>query len=284
MSPRRYARTQWAIGLALLTALSGCDRKPPAPRKDAAATVPAPAPTPAPAQAVRIEFEAIDPGTIQTRGIPSGTEGRFIARPGVVASPCGFHLVVGGADSAWTALLVGHELAWTKEGMPSLLRLDGVTLDIGLVDGKAMGASTPQAPAALLQLAGQWESTWLRREAGAEVPIKNNASGQAHLEPHPDWRAWSATLGPNKTSADVPTSSVIVATVALDARVLVLRALLDGEQLALRALRRLVFAVDSIERHPQALGRREYVETLQKAAQVDPTCAGIHAAHDAQLQ
>lgn len=262
--------------------LLGCEQKPketPAP-----ATTVAPVPITEGIAPGQVTFERIDARAITARGVPGGTEGRFIARPAVVASPCGFHLVIGGSAASWTTLLVGHELGWTKEGTPLLLELDGLTLDVGIVDAKAMGSLGVQNPEALLQLAGQWESAWLSREAGGNIAIKDNASGKALSPPNPAWRVWSSTLGGRKTSADAPTTNVVVATVALDERVLVLRALLDGDKLALRALRRLVFAVDSIERHPGSLGKKAYVETLERAVAQDPTCAAIHSAHDAQLE
>lgn len=275
------------LAAALLQAaflLSGCERNAPTkadPPRGVASTGASVSAAPAPAA---VAFESVDARSITARGVPGGTEGRFIARPAVVASPCGFHLVVGGQNASWTTLLVGHELRWTKEGTPLLLQLDGLTLDVGLVDAKAMGSLGAPAPEALLQLAGQWETAWLSREAGGNLAIKDNANGKALGAPHPTWRVWSSTLGAGKTTADVPATNVVVATVALDERVLVLRALLDGEKLALRALRRLVFAVDSIELHPGALGKKTYVEGLQKAVRDDPSCSAIHAAHDAQLE
>lgn len=269
--------------LAVCWALLACERTP-ASEKASPGAVAATATQTQPATPPPVDFETIEPSSIPSRGVPGGTEGRFVARPAVVASPCGFHLVVNGQAATWTALLVGHDLAWTKEGSPLLLRVDGLILDVGLVEAKAMGGSGELAPDALLKLTGQWESTWLRRDAGGDVAIKDNASGQAHLEPHPAWRVWSATLGMGKASADVTTTNAVIATIALDQRALVFRALLDGEKLALRALRRLVFAVDSIEYHPGSVGRREFTETLRKAVVQDPTCAAIHATHDAQLE
>jgi len=274
------SRILGSAGLLFALTLAACGRKSDAEQRRAPEqSEPAAAPAPPPP-----EFEAIDARSIPSRGAPQGTEGRFIARPAAVASPCGFHLVVSGEAATWTVLLVGRELAWTKEGTPLLLKLDGLTLDIGLIDAKAMGQTNGVAPEALLDLSGQWEMAWLKREAGGSVAMKENARGQAHLEPHPAWRAWSATLGSGKTSADVRATNVVAATVALDQRVLLLRALLEGEALALRALRRLVFAVDSIEHHEGALGRSAYLETLRKAAEQDPTCSAIHAAHGAQLE
>ncbi len=125
---------------------------------------------------------------------------------------------------------------------------------------------------------------WLDREAGGHLAIKDNASGKALLAPHPAWRVWSSTLGAGKSSADAPATNVVVATVALDERVLVLRALLDGEKLALRALRRLVFAVDSIELHDGPLGKKGTWRRSRRPRREDPNCSAIHAAHDAQLE
>jgi len=292
MFPRRPLATPYLLRMGLLGAGlvsllmgSACDRKPKAGQDQAPPSQPSSVKaSPSSPEAPALEFEKLDQGSIHTRGVPGGTEGRFIARPAVVASPCGFHLVVSGSQDAWTALVVGHELSWTKEGTPLLLKVDGLTLDVGLIDAKGMGALDRPPAEALLRLAGQWESSWLRREAGAEVPVKNNASGQAHLAPHPAWSVWSAAIGPNKTSADVPADSIVIATVALDERVLVVRALLQGQALALRALRRLVFTVDSIEHHDAPLGRREYVEQLSNAVKDDPTCATIHATHDPHLE
>jgi hypothetical protein len=280
--------TRWVVGLLLPLGLTACERKPARQQE----TPPA-----ASAKAIEaaqskgaddtgaVEFEPIDPRSIPTRGVPTGTEGRFTARPAVVASPCGFHLVVSEAERAWTVLLVGHQLAWSKESFPMLLELDGVTLDVGLIDAPAMGALGQLPADRLLQLTGQWESSWLSREAGSDkLPIKENARGEAHLEPHPNWRVWSTTLGDKGTSAGVATTHAIVATVALDQRVLVLRALLNGETLALRALRRLVFAVDSIETRAGTLRRGDFTETLKKGVEEDPTCAAVHGPHDAQLE
>lgn len=265
-------------------AFSGCDQKAETKTGPARAAASAPVSVTSAGSATRVAFERVDAKSITARGVPGGTEGRFIARPAVVASPCGFHLVVSGTAASFTTLLVGHELGWTKEGAPLLLQLDGLTLDVGIVDAKAMGTLGAPAPEALLKLAAQWEAAWLDREAGGHLAIKDNASGKALLAPHPAWRVWSSTLGAGKSSADAPATNVVVATVALDERVLVLRALLDGEKLALRALRRLVFAVDSIELHEGQLGKKAYVETLQKAALEDPNCSAIHSAHDAQLE
>jgi|GEM_PF-3098035 len=275
------------LGLLVLLGLSACERNTAAERKQPAAGPSAqPSAPPRPADPTPdVVFETIDPATLATRGAPSGMESRFTARPAVVASPCGFHLVVSESDRAWTTLLVGHELAWTKEDTALLLKLDGLTLDVGIVDGKTMGSLVPLPPDGLLQLTGQWETTWLGRDAGTpRLPVKENARGRAHLEPHPEWRVWSTTLGDHATSAGVRATHAVVATVALDQRVLVVRALLDGEALALRALRRLVFAVDSIETRAGNLGRRDFTETLKKAVVEDPTCAAIHATHDAQLE
>jgi hypothetical protein len=293
--------TRCGLGLLVLLGISACERNPRAEGKQVSplrttqpTTQPTaqpsahpltPAPTTHPSPAPDVLFEAIDPAALSTRGAPSGMESRFVARPAVVASPCGFHLVVSETGRAWTTLLVGHELAWTKEDTALLLKLDGLVLDVGLVDGKTMGSLVPLPSDRLLQLAGQWETTWLGRDAGIErLPVKENARGQAHLQPHLDWRVWSTTLGDRATSAGVRATHAVVATVALDQRVLVLRALLDGDALALRALRRLVFAVDSIETRAGNLGRRDFIDTLKKASLEDPTCATIHATHDAQLK
>jgi hypothetical protein len=280
---------QFGLGLLLLFGVSGCERKAATERKQAPSVPSAPSVAPAAGKPTvttpDVVFEKLDPTALLTRGSPSGLESRFSARPAVVASPCGFHLVVSESERAWTTLLVGHELAWTKEDTALLLQLDGITIDVGIIDDKTMGALTPQSPDRLLQLTGQWETTWLSRDAGVErLPVKENARGQAHLEPHPAWRVWSTNLGDHKTSAGARATHAIIATVALDQRVLVLRALLDGDKLALRALRRLVFAVDSIEARSSPLGRRDFTETLKKAALADPTCAAIHTTHDSQLE
>lgn len=290
MSPIGHVGVRPLVGLLLLLGLTGCSRSPERQRKQAPAQAsnqaPLPrAPDPASADTEAIAFQRLDPRKLPTRGVPTGTEGRFSTRPAIVASPCGFHLVVSETEQSWTALLLGHDLSWSEESAPPLLALDGITLDVGLIDARTMGSPGAIAPDALLDLTGQWESTWLRRDVGTGgVPIKENARGQAHLEPHPLWRVWSATLGPQQTSAGMPASHVIVATVALGERVLVLRALLEGEELALRALRRLVFAVDSIEHEAGAIARTEFVEKLEKAVQADPTCSALHDAHDAQLR
>jgi len=287
MSDLARVGTRFGLGLLVLLGLSACERntaterKQPRERTQPLASAPTSPANPAP----DIAFEKIDPTTLATRGAPSGMESRFTARPAVIASPCGFHLIVSESGRAWTTLLVGHELGWTKEDTALLLELDGLTLDVGLVDSKAMGSLVPLPPDRLLQLTGQWETTWLGRDAGIpKLPVKENARGQAHLEPHPEWRVWSTTLGDHATSAGVRATHAVVATVALDQRVLVLRALLNGDALALRALRRLAFAVDSIETRASALGRRDFTETLKKAVAEDPSCAAIHATHDAQLE
>jgi hypothetical protein len=285
MSPIGHAGARSLACLLLLASASGCKRSAKPDEESTPAVPSTQTSSPAIAESAPIAFEDIDPRALPARGVPAGTEGRFNLRPAIVASPCGFHLVISQSDQSWTALLVGRELSWSEESAPPLLRLDGITLDVGLIDASAMGGVAPLAQDRLLELAGQWESTWLRREVTTEgIPIKENARGQAHLEPHPAWRVWSATLGPSQASAGVPTSHVIVATVALGERVLVLRALLAGEELALRALRRLVFAVDSIEHRSGALGKLEFTTTLQQAARADPTCSSVHDAHDAHLQ
>jgi len=285
MSPLGHVPARYLAGLLLASSLSACDRTTADERKQTPVEA-SPRASSAPlADTAPIAFERIDPRSIPFRGVPTGTEGRFSGRAAILASPCGFHLVISEKESSWTALLVGHELSWSEESAPPLLRLDGLTLDVGIIDARAMGAVADLGPDALLDLTGQWESTWLRREAeSGPVPVKENARGTAHLEPHPAWRVWSATLGPGHLSTGMPTSHAVVGTVALGQRVLVLRALLADDKLALRALRRLVFAVDSIEQRPGAISRSEFTKTLEQAAKADPTCAGVHDAHDAQLE
>jgi hypothetical protein len=136
----------------------------------------------------------------------------------------------------------------------------------------------------LLNLYGQWELEWLKRESQLEtIPIKDNARGETHAPPHLPWRVWSVTLDSPLPIGSKPTKHIIVATVAIDNRVLSLRALLPNQERALWALRRLVFAVDSLEVRPEPIKREQFVTALRAQAQKDPTCSNLHDTYGEEL-
>lgn len=281
MTPHLLALQFLALWL-VVPSLGACERSDRAPETKHSTPTPTasqPAsPSPGPV------FEPIAPGRVVFRGAPRGSEGRFPSRPGIVATPCGFHLVTSTNEGSWIALLVGHELAWTPPSEEPLLRVDGVIVDAGLVTATAMGGDPSDTGDTLLHEHGQWESAWLKAEnRDRNVPVRENAKGAAHFAPHPTWRAWSTTLLPGSSTAGALTSHVVVASVALGHEVLALRALLTDEAQASRALRRLVFAVDSIEPRPGQLHRTEYIQALERAALDDPTCQAVHSVYDQNL-
>jgi len=239
---------------------------------------------PAAAQAPAFEptrFEAVE--GIRVRGALSGLSGRFSSAPAIVASPCGFYVIVGEGPSPAQALLLGRRLAWTEAGADQLLSVDGVVLSVGLADARTMGGPDARGEA-LLNLYGQWELAWLSKETGQDhLPAKENAAGTAHAAPHPGWKVWSSTLKEPLPIGTRPTSHVIVGSLALADRVLVLRALLPDEQRAMGALRRIVFAVDSVEPSSAPIPREDFLSALEKRVAQDPECSELHDSYGREL-
>ncbi len=64
--------------------LSGCDQKAETKTEPARAAASAPVSVTSAASPARVAFERVDARSITARGVPGGTEGRFIARPAVV--------------------------------------------------------------------------------------------------------------------------------------------------------------------------------------------------------
>jgi len=211
-------------------------------------------------------------------------EGRFSERPGIVASPCGFYVIRSEPGSAAQALLLGRDLGWTQPGRDQLLSVDSIVLDVGLVDATSMGAPDVRDEA-LLVLHGQWELAWLVRETGhASIPVRDAGSGKAHLPPHPPWRTWSVTL-PEPLESDAGAfRHAVIGSVALGSRVLAIRALLPDETLAQRALKRVIFALDSLDQKDVSIDRTAFLASVEAAAQRDRTCRAVHDVYGAALE